>query len=184
MVKKSFMFGFGVGIIVICVLFYILSGLLKPPAPAAAAQMSDQQIEDRAATLGMVFIKDAGAAPPPAVSSDVTASPEAPAAVSAEPSASEQPTEPPAASPEPSPADTATPSELPDTVRVYVAPGSTSQRISALLHEAGVVDDADKFNRYIGSQGKATKLMAGWFEIPKDADYQTVLGIITKISRR
>ena len=107
------------------------------------------------------------------------------------PVASAAPVQPASAPPSPAPAQTPEPSQAPvyytgnsadmgDFMRVTIPSGGNSITISSLLSNSGVVEDAGNFNTFVIENGKSTKLIAGTYDIPKDATYDEVLDIITK----
>lgn len=66
------------------------------------------------------------------------------------------------------------PSENVDTVCVVVKSGQGSETISASVKEAGLIEDAVDFNKYLCQNGYDKTLRVGTHEIPKDADYETI----------
>ena len=193
MLKKSFLFGLGVGIILVSVVIYIVSGLEAKPVSANVQPMSEAEIVEKAKALGMVYIKEATAEGDPQ-ETESTPSPTPAATPSATPEATQSPTETPetdepaTATPSPTPVPEPEPTRPPvihdGYVEVFIPAGSASHEIARILESAGLVDDAVGFDMYIASQGKTGRLMAGWFDVPTDADYETVLGIILQLSKR
>jgi len=70
--------------------------------------------------------------------------------------------------------------DMGDFTRITIPRGENSYTISSLLSHGGVVEDAVKFNEFVMDNGKSTVLIAGSYDIPKDATYEEVLEIITK----
>ncbi|MCT4613008.1 MAG: endolytic transglycosylase MltG [Clostridia bacterium] len=62
--------------------------------------------------------------------------------------------------------------------RVTIPSGSSSEKVAKIIYNAGLVDNADKFNKYIQSQGKARKLRAGTFKVPTNSTYSKVLSAL------
>ena len=48
------------------------------------------------------------------------------------------------------------------------------------LKRAGVIDDADDFNKYLSEGGYDSLIQPGTYIIPKDADYDTIIKMITE----
>ena len=64
---------------------------------------------------------------------------------------------------------------------VVVLPGGTgSDTCSAVIKEAGLVDDAIAFNRYLVNSGLDRKIRSGTKQIPKGSSYEEIAAIITK----
>ena len=74
-----------------------------------------------------------------------------------------------------------TAADMGDFTRIVISAGENSISISSLLSNSGVVDDAANFNAYVMENGKSTVLIAGTYDIPKDATYDEVLEIITTV---
>ena len=70
--------------------------------------------------------------------------------------------------------------DMGDFIRITIPSGGNSISISSLLSNSGVVDDAADFNVYVMENNKSTVLIAGTYDIPKDAEYDEVLEIITR----
>ena len=62
---------------------------------------------------------------------------------------------------------------------VVVRSGDSPMVVSRMLAEAGIVDNADLFYRYLLDHGLNDGIEIGNFSIPEDADYETVAKIIT-----
>ncbi|MBQ6441010.1 MAG: hypothetical protein IJJ13_00255 [Lachnospiraceae bacterium] len=65
------------------------------------------------------------------------------------------------------------------TVSVVVRNGDSPMVVSRMLAEAGVVDDADLFYRYLLDHGLNDGIEVGSFSIPEGADYETIAKLIT-----
>ena len=72
--------------------------------------------------------------------------------------------------------------DMGDFTRITIPSGENSYSISALLSNGGVVDNAADFNVFVMENGKSTVLIAGTYDIPKDAAYEEVLEIITRVN--
>lgn len=57
--------------------------------------------------------------------------------------------------------------------------GYSSNRVAGILEDAGVIDNAAAFDRYLCSNGYDKRISVGSYQIPKGADYSTVAKLIT-----
>ena len=57
--------------------------------------------------------------------------------------------------------------------------GYSSDRVARILEDAGVIDNAAAFDRYLCGNGYDKKISVGSYQIPKGADYSTVAKLIT-----
>ena len=57
--------------------------------------------------------------------------------------------------------------------------GYSSDRVARLLEDAGVIDNAASFDRYLCSNGYDKRISVGTYQIPTGADYLTVAKLIT-----
>lgn len=82
-----------------------------------------------------------------------------------------------APSPNPTKAPTPTPVVKVDEdgiIRITIAKGMTSEKISKLLEDNGVVDDWKELNKYIGRNGYSEKIQVGTFKFTKNMSYREV----------
>ena len=63
---------------------------------------------------------------------------------------------------------------------VTVTGGMSSETISSALSNAGVVDDATKFNSYLVANGYDMKLETGSFEFTSGMSYEEIARILTQ----
>ena len=75
--------------------------------------------------------------------------------------------------PEPSPAN-------PVQVQVTISGGSSSDTVAKILHDAGLVDDAVKFNRFLIEQRLDTRIHSGSKTITQGASYEEIARAITQ----
>ena len=64
-------------------------------------------------------------------------------------------------------------------VTITVSGGMSSETISGLLEDAGLVDSASKFNRFLVEKGYDMKLETGSFEIKAGMSYEEIAKILT-----
>ena len=57
--------------------------------------------------------------------------------------------------------------------------GYSSDRVARILEDAGVIDNAAAFDRYLCSNGYDKRISVGSYQIPAGADYSTVAKLIT-----
>lgn len=65
------------------------------------------------------------------------------------------------------------------TVTITIYSGDGSQTVSKRLKEAGIVEDAREYDRYLCENGYERRLRVGNFEIPVDASDEEIAKIIT-----
>lgn len=192
MKKKYFVRGLGIGIIfgaLIMLAAYLTSG---------KGSLSDEEVMKRAQELGMVkkseYVLDSEVTSEETTTEAVTT--EAPATTE---KATEATTEAPAttekateaatteaattekATTEKATTETAT-TEQTDTktkATITVSGGMSSETISSLLEDAGLVDSASKFNSFLVQNGYDKKLETGSFDISGGMTYEEIAGILT-----
>lgn len=100
-----------------------------------------------------------------------------------------EPTEAPTAEPSVAPTTepTAEPTEEPtqapaagEIITIVVKRGATSYSVSKQLAEAGLVENANSFDKYLCSNGYAERIQVGTFEIPMGNTEEQIAKIITK----
>lgn len=67
----------------------------------------------------------------------------------------------------------------PGVVQFTVIRGMTSEQVSGLLQEKGLVENWADFNRYLVQRGVQSSIRVGVYRIREDADYQTIADLIT-----
>ena len=60
------------------------------------------------------------------------------------------------------------------TVTVTISSGQSSETVSNSVKEAGLAEDDTAFNKYLCENGYDKRLRVGTYEIPEDADFETV----------
>lgn len=89
------------------------------------------------------------------------------------------PTPTPTSTPSPTPTPTKTP-EAEDTITIVIGSGQSSGAVSKTLAEAGLVEDAKEYDKYLCANGYDKKIRAGSYEIPKGASDEEIARIITR----
>lgn len=181
MKRKYFVRGLGVGIVfgaLIMFVAYMTSGKNR---------MSDEDIIKRAQELGMVkqseYVLESDVTSEETTTEKITTekvTTEAPTTTEKE--TTEAPTTTEKATTEKTTTEAAT-TEKADTstkTTVTVAGGMTSESISSALANAGVVDDASKFNSYLVANGYDMKLETGSFEFTAGMSYEEIAKILTQ----
>lgn len=192
MKKKYFVRGLGIGIIfgaLIMLAAYLTSG---------KGSLSDEEVMKRAQELGMVkkseYVLDSEVTSEETTTEAVTT--EAPVttekateATTEAPATTEKATEAAtteAATTEKSTTEKATTeaatTEQTDTktkATITVSGGMSSETISSLLEDAGLVDSASKFNSFLVQNGYDKKLETGSFDISGGMTYEEIAGILT-----
>lgn len=72
------------------------------------------------------------------------------------------------------------PSEEPQTVTFTVKSGYSSDKVSKLLKEAGLVENAGEFDRFLVKGGYANRISVGTYEIEVGASMERIAKIITR----
>ena len=188
---KYYLRGLGIGILVTAVIMGVTQGSRKET-------LSDREIRERAAALGMVepgnSLADLEAAETPAAT-EIPEAAETPAATeipeAAEtPAATETPeaAETPAATEAPAatetPEVTARPTQKPaeeeegSSYTFEIQAGDSSYQVAYRLQQAGLVADARDFDNYLCSKGYDRKLKTGSYEIPETATGEEISEIL------
>lgn len=71
-------------------------------------------------------------------------------------------------------------SEEPQTVTFTVKSGYSSDKVSKLLKEAGLVENAGEFDRFLVNGGYANRISVGTYEIEVGASMERIAKIITR----
>ena len=68
-------------------------------------------------------------------------------------------------------------------MELSIVGGEYSDIVSQKLYKAGLIDDAENFNKYLAKGGYDNLIQPGTYMIPMGADYQTIVSIITEKDR-
>ena len=186
---KYYLRGLGIGILVTAVIMGVTQGSRKET-------LSDREIRERAAALGMVepgnSLADLEAVETPAATeipeaietpaaTEIPEATETPAATET-PEAAETPaaTEAPAATPEVTARPTQKPAEEEEgsSYTFEIQAGDSSYQVAYRLQQAGLVADARDFDNYLCSKGYDRKLKTGSYEIPETATEEEISEIL------
>lgn len=66
-----------------------------------------------------------------------------------------------------------------EKIKVKVEGGDVSRAVSQKVFEAGLVEDAEEFNNYLGDHGYDNSLQPGTYHIKKGASFQQIAEILT-----
>ncbi len=187
---KYYLRGLGIGIIVTAVVMGAASGNRKET-------LSDREIKERAAELGMVeqgssladleSEEEPVGLPEAEKTEEPVKTPEAEkteeSVKTPEPQKTGEPvkTEAPVKTPEPEKTKEPqeTPKETPsDAVVVEVRSGDSSYTVCQRLQEKGLIASASEFDTFLCAKGYDRKLRAGSYEIPSDATDEEIAGIL------
>ena len=178
MKKKYFVRGLGIGIIfgaLIMLAAYLTSG---------KGSLSDEEVMKRAQELGMVkkseYVLDSEVTSEETTTEAVTT--EAP--VATEKAKEEATTEAPgtterATEEATTEAATTEQTDAKTKATITVSGGMSSETISSLLENAGLVDSASKFNSFLVQNGYDKKLETGSFDISGGMTYEEIARILT-----
>lgn len=67
-----------------------------------------------------------------------------------------------------------------DEVEIVIESGDVSRMVSAKVFEAGLVEDADEFNSYLGSHDYDNQLQSGTYKIKKGSSFRQIAQILTR----
>lgn len=174
---KYYLRALGIGIVV--------TALLMGYSQKDPAQMTDEEIRQRAAQLGMVEqqgvlseLADAAEKPQETEAPQQTEKPQETEA----PQQTEKPQETEAPQQTEKPQETEAPQQNAeaDTVTLVIVRGDTSVSVSKALAEAGLVEDYQTYDRFLCSGGYDKSINPGTYEIPSDATDEAIARIITK----
>lgn len=174
---KYYLRALGIGIVV--------TALLMGYSQKDPAQMTDEEIRQRAAQLGMVEqqgvlseLADAAEKPQETEAPQQTEKPQETEA----PQQTEKPQETEAPQQTEKPQETEAPQQNAeaDTVTLVIVRGDTSVSVSKALAEAGLVEDYQTYDRFLCSGGYDKSINPGTYEIPSDATDEEIARIITK----
>ena len=73
--------------------------------------------------------------------------------------------------------------EVIEQVEVTIVGGEYSDDVCKKMKKAGVIEDADNFNKYLAEGGYDNLIQPGNYVIPLDADYDTIIKLITEKNR-
>lgn len=188
---RYYLRGLGIGVIVTALLMGFVTREKLP--------LTDAEIKARARALGMVEsdsmklsdIQQTDSSKQDPSGNGSTGSEPSEPPESSEPSEPSEFSEPPEASefselPEPSEPSEASeppeqePSEEPRTVTFTVKSGYSSDKVSKLLKEAGLVENAGEFDRFLVNGGYANRISVGTYEIEAGASMEQIAKIITR----
>ena len=173
---KYYLRGLGIGILVTALIMGFTTRDSRP--------LTDAEIKAAAAELGMVesdSLRLADLPQEPTPTPEITPEPEATPEVTPEPEATPEVTPEPEEEPEnTSEAATETTREYGADISITVSAGSGSRTVCNRLEEAGAIDDAAEFDKYLCDKGYSKRICVGTFEIPADASWEEIAKIITR----
>lgn len=70
--------------------------------------------------------------------------------------------------------------EVTEQVELSIVGGEYSDIVSEKLRKAGLIEDAEDFNKYLAAGGYDNLIQPGTYTIPVGADYDTIIQIITE----
>lgn len=65
------------------------------------------------------------------------------------------------------------------TVKFDITSGMSSQAVSKLLEDKGIIPDATDFNNYVVESGNVNNLQVGEYEVKSGESYDTIIGKLT-----
>ena len=122
--------------------------------------------------------------PPPSESESQTPPPSESESQTPLPSESESQTPPPSESESQTPPQSESESQEPPAseekkyVTVTIVSGDYARQVAEKVRDAGLIEDAEDFRKYIGRQGYGQLFHAGTYKIPIGADYEEICQIL------
>lgn len=187
---KYYLRGIGIGMIVTTIILMIAFAAHKEQP------LTDDEIRTRAAALGMVMPEDLPASDKLADTersgdekegsgdsqkeSQSAQDPAVEADVAGEKDAKDQSD---STAPVSDNKEDKTQPEVIEQVEVTIVGGEYSDDVCKKLKKAGVIEDADDFNKYLAEGGFDNLIQPGNYVIPLDADYDTIIKLITEKKR-
>ena len=171
MKRKYFVRGLGVGILfgaLIMFAAYMTSGKNR---------MSDEDVIKRAQELGMV--KQSEYVLESDVTSQETTTEEITTEATTEKATTEAPTEKTTTEKATTEASTTEKADTSTQTTVTISSGMSSEAIASALANAGLVDDASKFNSFLVANGYDMKLETGNFSLETGMSYEEIAKILT-----
>ena len=169
---KYYLRGLGIGIVVTVLVMMAVLGNKQP--------MTDAEVKARAKELGMIentIIKDVANKNEDVVSDEKVdeETPDVETEIEDEPV--EEKTDEPAEEPIEEPADENTDDS--ESVTITVVGGDSSWSVSKRMEEAGLIESASEFDKYLCQNGYDKRIRLGNYEITKDMSYEQMAKIIT-----
>ncbi len=181
---KYYMRGLGIGILLATLILSISN---------TKENLTDAEIIARAKKLGMVMedeidnnlkevIKKPSITEGPEVTPDISVTPSP--AISITPALTVTPI----ITPEPTITSAPNVTEQPEVtdapqtklVTFTIQKGMSSNKVSKLLQEIGLIEDAKDFNEYLIGENKVSVIQVGTYELPENSTYSDIVDAITK----
>ncbi|WP_058485182.1 hypothetical protein [Defluviitalea phaphyphila] len=70
--------------------------------------------------------------------------------------------------------------DIEEFVTVFIPKGINSEEMAIIFYKNGLIDSVEEFNSYLKNQNLTTINNGGYFDIPKNSDYEELINIITK----
>ncbi|MGN0156432.1 MAG: hypothetical protein ACI39N_04235 [Lachnospiraceae bacterium] len=178
---RYYLRGLGIGILVTAALFLSMKDSAKP--------MTDAQVIARAKELGMIenpVLSDLETETESDEQEETITESSVPQETVPETteteaeSTAEESTEAESTEAESTAEETIEPSQAESTVIIVVNKGDGSDTVSRKLYEAGLVEDAKTFDRYLMQNGYDRKIAAGSHEIPVNASDKEIAEILCR----
>ena len=168
---KYYLRGLGIGI--------MAAAVLMGAAFGKGQELNDAQIRQRAAELGMVESSPAVLGDLETSRTDLETQEFLPERETAQmPLETEEAQAPSEAEAEQAPSETVQTQET-DSVSVTIQSGDSSVKVSRMLAEAGLVQDAEAFDKYLRDNGFSKSLRIGTFQIEPGTAEEEIAEIIT-----
>ena len=177
---KYYLRGIGVGMIVTTVILMITFAVHREQP------LTDDEIRERAAELGMVMAEELPVSDKLSDQHALTADdqPDGKTTLSEEEGASDATDrEEPNAQSEQTQTGEKSKKEVIEQAEISIVGGEYSDVVCKRLEEAGIIEDADDFNKYLAEGGYDNLIQPGNYVIPLHADYDTIIKMITEKKR-
>lgn len=182
---RMYLRGLGLGLIV--------AALVLSFSTKTNNKMSDAEIRSRAKELGMVdessTLKDVESVVDKTEPTKTpTPTPEPTKTPTPTPEPTEEPTPEPTKTPTPTPEPTKAPAKdkvdaskviTKKTYTLTIVGGYSSDRVARILEDAGIIDSASAFDKYLCDNNYDNRISTGNYSIPAGSDFATIAKIIT-----
>ncbi|MFT4143799.1 MAG: hypothetical protein QM644_05030 [Mobilitalea sp.] len=178
---KYYMRGLGIGILLATLILSISN---------TKENLTDAEIIARAEKLGMVMedeidnnlkevIKKPSITQEPEATPDISITPAPTPAISVTPALTVTPI----VTLEPTVTSAPSVTEQPEVAKLVtfeIQKGMSSNKVSKLLQEIGLIEDAKDFNEYLIDENKVSVIQVGTYELPENCTYDDIVNAITK----
>lgn len=67
-----------------------------------------------------------------------------------------------------------------EEIKFIIESGDSLEKVSKGLYELGIIDDAEKFHKFVKDKKMDKKLRVGTYTLSPNLDYETIINMLTK----